>query len=58
MFLSSGVQLAEDQNRQQLLSQFAFFKVKLSVGVICFANYMAAIAMASFNSGNQHGHGV
>jgi hypothetical protein len=50
--------LAEDQNRQQLLSQFAFFKVKLSVGVICFANYMAAIAMASFNSGNQHGHGV
>ena len=56
MFLSSGVQLAEDQNRQQLLSQFAFFKVKLSVGVICFANYRAA--MASFNSGNQHGHGV
>jgi hypothetical protein len=56
MFLSSGVQLAEDQNRQQRLSQFAFFKVKLSVGVICFANYMAA--MASFNSGNQHGHGV
>jgi hypothetical protein len=26
----------EDQNRQQLLSQFALFKVELSVEVICF----------------------
>ena len=49
--LHSAEQLAEDQNRHQLLSQFALFKVELSAEVIHFTNYMAA--MASFNSSNQ-----
>jgi hypothetical protein len=49
--LHSAEQLAEDQNRQQLLSQFALFKVELSAKVIHFTNYVAA--MASFNSSNQ-----
>ena len=49
--LHSAEQLAEDQNRQQLLSQFALFKVELSAEVIHWTNYLAA--MSSFNSGNQ-----
>lgn len=49
--LHSAEELADEQNRQQLLSQFALFKVELSAEVIYFTNYMAA--MVTYNSGNQ-----